>query len=112
MSAKRHASPNFACRLNLALAGVGMLIAASWAVPAHATDVPLTRSQPVVAVPAPAKAVATRAAPRVSYEKRASRAAKRELVPPVRMAAVDSRQNDCLLFFCWRNFPLILGVGY
>ncbi len=112
MSAKRHDAPNFAFRLNLAVVGAGMLLVASWAAPAHATDVPLTRSQPIVAASAPAKAVATRATPRVSAERRAPRTAKREPASPVRMAAVDSRQNDCLLFFCWRNFPLILGVGY
>ncbi len=101
------------CRqLGFAIA-TAVLIAAAGAVPVQANDGPLTRSKPVAATAA-TQAPAARTAPRVQSERRATRpAASRAVSTPavIRVAAVQ-RQDNCLLFFCWRNFPLIMGVGY
>jgi hypothetical protein len=92
------------------LAGAAALLIAGGAATASANDAPLTRSKP--AATAPAKPSAMRAAPRDSAERRAPRRVVREPAREVRVAAVQRRDTDCFMFFCWRNFPLLLGVGY
>jgi hypothetical protein len=90
------------------LAGASALLIAGGAGLASANDEPLTRSKPVVT--APAKPTVARTAPRVADERRAPRRVVREPAP-VRVANVQ-RRDDCFLFFCWRDFPLVMGVGY
>lgn len=91
------------------LAALAAVLIAGGAAPATATGEPLPRSKP--AVTAPAKPAAARPAPRVATERRAPRQTARER-EAVRVASMQRREQECILFFCWRNFPLLLGVGY
>lgn len=95
-------------RLGIFAALTAVLIAGGLA-PAAANDEPLPRSKP--AVTAPAKPSATRAAPRISAERQAQRRSVQQR-EQIRVAEAQRRGSDCILFFCWRNFPLLLGVGY
>jgi hypothetical protein len=97
-----------ACRSGVFAALAAVLIAGG-AAPAAANDEPLPRSKP--SVTAPATPSATRAAPRVSAERRAQRRTVQQR-ERIRVAEAQRRESECVLFFCWRNFPLLLGVGY
>ena len=97
-------------QLGLAI-GTAIVIAAASIAPVSATDIPLTKSGPGAAAVAPA----ARTAPAVAVERRVVRRTvvrRAAPAPFVRVATVERRTSDCSLFFCWRNYPLILGVGF
>ena len=91
--------------------GAAVLIATASIAPVLAADVPLTKSKPAAAASAPA----VRTAPAMAVERRPVRrtVAKRAAPAPlVRVAVVDNWTSNCNLLFCWRAYPLILGIGF
>lgn len=95
-------------QLGLAI-GTAVLFAAVSIAPVSATDMPLTKSKPAAAAGAPAVGAVPAVERRVVRRAVVRRAAP---APFVRVAAVERRTPDCSLFFCWRAYPLILGVGF
>ena len=106
MSKRQSGLAFVANRRFVSLAGAALLLAAGWVGSASANEVPPIRS----------KSTATSAATSVAVKRPAATwSATRRPSPDhqlVRVASVERRTNACNFFFCWREFPLLLGVGF